>query len=113
MLGANLLGAPGYWLQRRRGGGGGEKGTPGVWDPVGESIPRPARSSRTARPAPRASPASGSDATAPGVAPTGKGRCGPGRESCKEDGPAIPPLLSLPQEAPVKLNCGSPGGRGA
>lgn len=61
-----------------------------------------ARSSRTARPAPRASPASGSDATTPGVAPTEKGRCGPGRENCKEGGSAIPPLLSLPQEAPAK-----------
>lgn len=61
-----------------------------------------ARASRTARPAPRASPASGSDATTPGVAPTEKGRCGPGRENCQEDGSAIPPLLSLLQEAPAK-----------
>lgn len=89
MLGANLIEAPWDWQRRR----GGQRGTSGVGNPVDEGIPRPARASRTARPAPRASPASGSDATAPGVAPTGKGRCGPGRERSKEDGPAIPPLL--------------------
>lgn len=53
------------------------EGASGVWEPVSEGIPRPACSSRTARPAPRAPPASGSDATAPGVARTGKGRRGP------------------------------------
>lgn len=92
MLGANLLEAP-CNCQRGRPG---LRGASGAWDPVGEGIPRPARASRTAHPAPRAPPASGSDATAPGVAPTGKGRCGPGRERGMEDGSAIPPLLLVP-----------------
>lgn len=89
MLGADLLETPYDWQRGR----GGQKETPAVRDPVDEGIPRPERASRTARPAPRAPPASGSDATAPGVAPTGKGRCGQERERSKEDGPAIPPLL--------------------
>lgn len=89
MLGADLLEMPYDWQRGR----GGQRETSAVRDSVDEGIPRPERASRTARPTPRAPPASGSDATAPGVAPTGKGRCGQGRERGKEDGPAIPPLL--------------------
>lgn len=89
MLGADLLETPCDWQRGR----GGNRGTFGAWDTADEGIPRPARASPTASPAPRAPPASSSDATAPGVAPTGKGRCGPRRERSKEGGPAIPPLL--------------------
>lgn len=109
VLGANLLEAPCNWQRGRRG----QRGASGVWDPEGEGIPRPARASRTAHPAPRAPPASGSDATAPGVAPTGKGRFGLGRERGKEDGPAIPPLLLVPTGGGAgQARCGSPPGLG-
>lgn len=92
MFGADLLEMPCDWQRGR----GGQRGTFRASDTADEGIPRPARASRTARPAPRAPPASGSDATAPGVAPTGKRAVRPWAGEKQGGRPGNPATAAVP-----------------